>query len=251
MGKQACSIGRCLSVDGGCEYVNVHCPNCQQLLVVSPAQAGQVIACPHCQNSLQIPAATLVTPFTAASPSTPNSDRTVGPGEIQISTDPLPSRRRGQSASGRRSIRNDRTRGREGDDTLNKILAFLGAGILLIGVFCPFMTIGGFSLDCFDKGKGIGVTILLLAGASVGCALVGELKFLWFTSITAIWLPGFEVMQFLMLKSDAKRALRDSPFGDLAGGAMNQMSVGWGFAVLFLGALLVVSAAAIPVKPRR
>jgi len=230
--------------------MQIQCPNCQQLLEIPPSQAGQVAACPHCQNSLQIPTATLVTPIPPANPSVPNSEAIAGPGEVFISTEQRPARRQRHSPSGRRSNRNERSRGREGDDTFNKILAFAGAGILFIGVFCPFMTMGGFSLDCFDKGKGVGVTILLLAGTSAGCALVGELKFLWFTGITAIWLPGFDVMQFLMRKSEAKRALRDSPFGDLAGETMNQMSVGWGFAILLVGALLVVSAAAKPVKPR-
>ena len=144
--------------------MQIQCPNCQQTLVISPPQAGQIVACPHCQNSLQTPNAALVTPIATLNPSVPNSDENVEPGKILISTEQRPARRQRHSPSGRGANRNERSRGREGDDSLNKILAFMGAGILLIGVFCPFMTIGGFSLDCFDKGKGVGVTILLLAG---------------------------------------------------------------------------------------
>ena len=132
-----------------------------------------------------------------------------------------------------------------------QILAILGAVLLFVGVFLPIvsMPIVG-SLNYFHNGQGDGTIVLVLAVISMILAITLRFRGLWVTGLCSVGLLLFALVNFLIrmsqLREQMQTDLADNPFKGLADVAMNSVQLQWGWAVLMLGGVLIVVAAAMP-----
>ena len=143
---------------------------------------------------------------------------------------------------------------------MKQSLAILGASLLFVGVFLPIVSlpiIG--SLNYFHNGQGDGTIILLLAVVSVILAAIRRFRGLLITGLCAVGLLLFTLANFIIriseMRGQLQAQLADNPFRGLADLAMNSVQLQWGWAVLMLGGVLIVAAAAmhgtVPVVPRQ
>ena len=80
--------------------------------------------------------------------------------------------------------------------------------------------------------------VLILAVVSFICILAGALKALWFTGVGSMGVILFTVIHYQVTVSESRMA---SAF----------ISIDWGCPLLFMGAALVIAAAAIPTTSRQ
>lgn len=141
-----------------------------------------------------------------------------------------------------------------GDNSILKVvLGLAGATLLAFGVFCPLVSVPIVGqMNYFQNGQGDGIIILVLAGATALLCLIRRFALLWVTGLGSLGLLAFTFISFQSRLSTAKRSieddLADNPFAGLAAMAVQSVQIQWGIAVLAIGAILVVAAAAIPEK---
>lgn len=130
------------------------------------------------------------------------------------------------------------------------MLGLIGSLILFVGVFTPIISlplVG--SMNYFQNGKGDGVIILALAIVSLILTLTKRYRGLWFTGIGSLAVMAFTFINFQMrmteMQSQMETQLSGNPFRGLADIAMQSVQIQWGWAVLIVGAGLVIAAAAI------
>ena len=91
--------------------------------------------------------------------------------------------------------------------------------------------------------------ILVLAIISLILVLSKKFKGLWFTGLGSMTVMAFTFINFQMRMSDVKAKmnadLAGNPFRGLADMAMQSVQLQWGWALLIVGAALVISSAAI------
>jgi hypothetical protein len=129
------------------------------------------------------------------------------------------------------------------------IIGLLGCVALFFGVFAPILKapiIG--SVNYFNNGKGDGVIIMFLAGISLILIFARIFKGLWITGLAAM---AFMVGAFIKfqrrlgeMKSSLNAELGDNPFKGIADLAANSVQMQWGWALLIVGAALLIAAAA-------
>ena len=131
-----------------------------------------------------------------------------------------------------------------------QLIGFLGSALLFLGVFLPFvkLPIVG-DLNYVANGSGDGEFVLVLAVLSFGCMLLRWYRQLW---ITAVGAGGVLAFTFFNFQSNIKQAttqlqtdLKDNPFRGLADVAVQSIQLQWGWAVLVIGIVLLVAAAAM------
>ncbi len=133
---------------------------------------------------------------------------------------------------------------------LRQILGLIGSLILFIGVFTPIISlpIVG-SMNYFQNGTGDGVIILVLAAFSVFLTLTKRYKFLLFTGEGSLAILAFTFINFQVrmsqMKSQMKGSMANNPFGGLGEAMLNTVQIQWGWAVLIVGAALVIAAAVL------
>ena len=148
------------------------------------------------------------------------------------------------------SLRACLVRGREsqgGNMKDGKTLALVGAALMFVGAFMPIVSaplIG--SLNYFQNGRGDGVLIVVLAIATAALALTGRTRHVLWTGIGSLALLAFTFIRFQSgmaeMRSRMDEDLADNPFRGLAEAAVGSVQLQWGWAVLVLGAGLVVYA---------
>jgi hypothetical protein len=129
-----------------------------------------------------------------------------------------------------------------------RLLGAVGAVMLGLGVFAPIITIPIVgTLNYFANGRGDGVVLLLLAIISGLLITANRLHWLFTTGCVSLM---FLIAAFLNLdarltetRTELSRDLRDNPFGGLAETAFAGVQIQWGWAVLVVGAGLLVAAA--------
>jgi hypothetical protein len=136
---------------------------------------------------------------------------------------------------------------------LKQPLAFVGSALLFIGVFCPIVSVPIMGqMNYFQNGKGDGMIILVLAAASAILAFTKLFRFLWLTGGASLGLLVITVIRFQSklgdLRKEMKSDLHDNPFAGLADMAIDAVQIQWGIAILILGGVLLIAAAAI--RPR-
>ena len=97
---------------------------------------------------------------------------------------------------------------------------------------------GRLTMDYFQEGAGDGVIVLILAVVSFICVLSGALKALWFTGVGSMGVLLFTVIHYQMTVSESRMLSA-------------VISIDWGCPLLFVGAALVIAAAAKPTAPRQ
>lgn len=121
-----------------------------------------------------------------------------------------------------------------------QLTGLAGAGALAIGVFVPLvsMPIVG-SLTYFNNGSGDGVIVLALAAISTLLVIARRYRALWLTGLASLALIGYSFMRMSSALANVERELAGNPFRGLANAQMQ-----WGWALLGIGALLLLAAAA-------
>jgi len=131
-----------------------------------------------------------------------------------------------------------------------QIFGLIGSIVLFIGVFTPIMSVPIMgNMNYFQNGKGDGTLILILAAASLVLVLTKKYKGLWFTGVGSLTVMAFTFINFQMkiseMKSQMESELAGNPFRGLADMAMQSVQLQWGWALLIVGAGLVIACAAM------
>lgn len=119
---------------------------------------------------------------------------------------------------------------------------FAGAALLAVGTFLPLVSlpIVG-SLTYFNNGQGDGVLVLVLALLSALIVAARRFRALWLTGLASLVLIGYSFVNMSWAMAQMQLELADNPFRGLATAQMQ-----WGWAVLVLGAILLLAAASRP-----
>ena len=131
-----------------------------------------------------------------------------------------------------------------------QMIGLVGSALLFVGPFCPIVTVPIMgSMNYFQNGQGDGTIIIVLAVVSAFLIYGQRFRFLWLTGGLALNLVAFTYIRFQYklseLKSNMESELEGNPFAGLAQMAVQSVQLQWGFAILVLGAILVMAAAAM------
>jgi len=131
-----------------------------------------------------------------------------------------------------------------------QILGLIGSIILFTGVFTPVFSIPFMgNITYIQNGKSEGTIVLVLAVVSLILVLTKKFKGLWFTGLGSAAVIALTFFNFQMKMSDMKAKmganLAGNPFKGLAEMAMQTVQLQWGWALLVVGAGLVIASAAI------
>jgi hypothetical protein len=135
-----------------------------------------------------------------------------------------------------------------------RMLGVLGSIVLFIGVFTPIVSVPIVgNVNYFQNGKGDGVIILVLALISLILTLTNKFRALWLTGIGSLGVMIFTFINFQLKMSEAKAQMESqlsgNPFRGFADLAIQSIQIQWGWAVMIVGAGLVIAAAAVPLTP--
>jgi hypothetical protein len=129
-----------------------------------------------------------------------------------------------------------------------KAAAIVGSLVLFLGVFAPIvsMPFAG-TINYFQNGRGDGVVLLVLAAISFLLALIGIYRALYLTGAAALAVLLFTFVAFQRAISTAHaemaRELAGNPFAGVAGAMLGSIQLQWGWAVLVIGAGLLITSA--------
>jgi len=129
-------------------------------------------------------------------------------------------------------------------------LGLIGSVILFLGVFAPIISVPIIgNINYFQNGKGDGVIIFALSGVSLVLTLTKKYKGLWFTGIASLGILGYTFINFHMKMGEMKEKmnveLAGNPFRGFADIAVQSVQFQWGWALLIVGATIILIAAAI------
>lgn len=131
-----------------------------------------------------------------------------------------------------------------------QILGLIGSAVLFLGVFAPIVSIPIMgNMNYFQNGKGDGIIVLVLAVVSLILVLLKKFKGLWFTGLSSMAIMVFTFINFQMnlanTNTQMETELAGNPFRGLVDMAMQSVQIQWGWALLIVGAVLVIASAAI------
>ena len=131
-----------------------------------------------------------------------------------------------------------------------QLLGLIGSSLLFLGVFTPIISypvIG--SMNAFQHTQWNGPIILILAVISLFLSLTGRYNRLWVTGFLSL---GVVALTFISIQSELaalqeKMAMRlaGNPLRGLADKAVQSVQIRWGWALLVVGALLLIASAAL------
>jgi hypothetical protein len=129
-------------------------------------------------------------------------------------------------------------------------IAFLGSLLLFVGVFLPLVSTPLGSVNYFDNGQGDGAIVLALAVISIILALTRSFGWLLISGLCSVGLPVYYLVTILKglshVRENMQTELADNPFKGIADLAINSVQIQWGWAILILGGVTVIVAAALP-----
>jgi hypothetical protein len=142
---------------------------------------------------------------------------------------------------------------------MNLFLGIGGAVILLIGSFCPVISlpiVGGLSyLSALTKQlqngtiNDVGISAILVLVSCLGSFAIlfaRQFALLWITAASAILAVGITIYGFVSLRSQIEKDMPDAgdnPFAGLARMAAEAIQPDFGLAIVAVGAGLLVAAA--------
>ena len=137
-----------------------------------------------------------------------------------------------------------------GQSIARPLIGMIGSIILFVGVFTPILSVPIMgNINYFQNGKGDGTIVLILAVISFILVLIKKYKGLWFTGLGSIGVLLFTFINFQLRMSQVianmESELAGNPFRGLADIAMQSVQLQWGWALLIVGAALVIASAAI------
>lgn len=133
---------------------------------------------------------------------------------------------------------------------IKQILGFIGSIILFIGVFTPIVSVPIIgNINYFQNGQGDGIFLIILAVISFILSIIKKYKGLWFTGVTSLLMLISVLISFQTkiadMKSQINTELAGNPFKFLGDIAVQSVQIQWGWALLFIGSVLIITAAAI------
>ena len=131
-----------------------------------------------------------------------------------------------------------------------QLLGLIGSIVLFIGVFAPIVSVPIMgNMNYFQNGKGDGTIVIILAIASLILVLAKQYRGLWLTGLGSLSVMAFTFINFQTkiseVKSQMETDLAGNPFRGLADMAMQSVQLQWGWALLVVGAALVIASASI------
>lgn len=155
----------------------------------------------------------------------------------------------------------------KGQFTARQLMGMIGSIILIVGVFTPIFRVPIISLpslpgiedlsnyflmgnlNYIQYAEGDGKIILILAAISLILVLIKKYEGLWFTGLGSIGVLLFTFIDFQSRRSQVianmEWELAGSPFRGLADIAMQYVELQWGWALLIVGATLIIASAAM------
>lgn len=132
----------------------------------------------------------------------------------------------------------------------SQLIGYISAGILLLGAFLPMMSlpIVG-SISYFNNGRGDGIFIIILA--IISAVLSNRMKFKYLLGTGGISLLMLSYVLYTVhtalseMKDSMSNELAGNPFAGLAEMAVNSIQLQWGWFVMVIGAVGIVSSAVI------
>ena len=126
-----------------------------------------------------------------------------------------------------------------------RLLGIIGSIALLIGVFLPAVSssIRG-SLSYFQNGKSDGTIVLVLAVISFFLVLVKGYRWLLLTGLASLGDMVFAFLNFRRRMFEARTEAADKSVRDV----IEAVNLQWGWAVLVVGAGLLIAAAVLELK---
>lgn len=133
---------------------------------------------------------------------------------------------------------------------VKQMIGLAGAVILFVGTFAPIINVPvAGSMNYFQNGKGDGTLIIGLAVISAVLALTRRYTGLWLTGAASLGLLSFTYLNLQAHLSGAQESIKvelaDNPFKGLGDMMLQSVQIQWGWALLIVGALLLVGAAAL------
>ncbi len=133
------------------------------------------------------------------------------------------------------------------------MFGLIGSVVLFVGVFTPIVSVPILgNANYFQNGQGDGTIILVFAVISLIMALMEKYKVLWFTGSASLAIILFTLINFQtkmsQFKADMELELADNPFRGLADMAISSVQLQWGWALLVVGATLIIISAALKSK---
>ncbi len=128
------------------------------------------------------------------------------------------------------------------------LLGVVGSIVLFVGVFMPLFSVPIIgNVNYFQNGKGDGVVIIILAGVSLFLALTERFKALLITGILSLAMMAFTFFGFQWKMSEARAEMgkSDNLFKGLGEKMLETVQIQWGWAILIVGAGMLIAAALI------
>jgi hypothetical protein len=129
-----------------------------------------------------------------------------------------------------------------------QILGFVGCVLMVVGIFLPvlsFPLVG--STNYFQNGNEGAIAVGILAAVSLVLIWLTKFSALWFTGTGALGTVAFSFLMLVFrisaMKAEMQKDLDGNPFAGIGALAMQGIQIQWGWAVLIIGATLVVLTA--------
>ena len=134
-----------------------------------------------------------------------------------------------------------------------QLVGMVGALMLFIGVFAPIVSIPVVgSIIYFEIGRGDGVAVLCLTVVSFLLLLAKRYRSLWFTGLASLGVLAFSFITLQIKISEMKNTLSvelaSDPFRGLTKIAVQTVQIQWGWALLMIGAALILCAAGMKLR---
>jgi hypothetical protein len=129
----------------------------------------------------------------------------------------------------------------------NQILGLTGSIILFVGVFTPIMSVPILgNMNYFQNGRGDGVVVLVLSLISLLLTLAKKYRGLLITGALSLAVLAFTFINFQWrlseMRAKVKTDLANNPFSGLGEAFLGNVQIQWGWAVLIVGAAILLFA---------
>jgi hypothetical protein len=134
-----------------------------------------------------------------------------------------------------------------------QLLGIIAGALMIIGPFLPLVSapIVG-DMTWFQNGKGDGTIVAILGLGTLVLAAANQTRLLRITGGVTLAMVVYTFYNLQAALGDMKRELNagmeGNPFGGLAAAAANAVQIKWGLAVVLVGAVLAIAAAAAKQK---
>jgi hypothetical protein len=141
------------------------------------------------------------------------------------------------------------------EDAQALYMGLAGAILLFAGTFAPLFSVPLFGhLNYFGNGRGDGVIVIVLAAAAFIMTLARQFRYLYVLGLIALGVMFVTFFKFQATFNEVTRQMHedlpDNFFAGIAEGIMvNSLQMQWGWAVLVIGAGLIIAASAVHKEP--